>query len=149
METKIQKEFIDTGFGFPIRLLNVPMIKVRGAWTPKINYNVLAMLVLRLLIHKDSRLTGNEIKFIRSHFEMTLQDFAHRFCVTHVGVMKWEKTKNQSTAMNWTTEKDIRLFVLTRLTTKAQELASLYEELKDLPRTKSEPIYLDAKKLAA
>ncbi len=149
METKIQKEFIDTGFGFPVRLLNVPMVKIRSVWTPKLNYNELALVLLRALAHKESRLTGNEIKFIRTHFEMTLQEFAKRFCVTHVGVMKWEKTKNQPNVMNWTTEKDIRLFELTRLAAKARELASLYDELEILPEGKSEPIYLDAKKIAA
>lgn len=149
METKIQKEFIDTGFGFPIRLLNVPMVKLRGEWTPKINYNELALEVLRALAHKESRLTGNEIKFIRTHFEMTLQEFAKRFCVTHVGVMKWEKALNKPTAMSWSAEKDIRLFVLTRLAAKAQELASLYDDLQAIPEGKSEPIHLDAKKVAA
>jgi len=149
METKIQKEFIDTGFGFPIRLVNVPMVKVRGAWTPKINYNELSLVILRALAHKRSRLTGNEIKFIRTHFEMTLQEFAKRFCVSHPGVLKWEKTKSQPTAMSWSAEKDIRLFVLTRLEAKAQEFASLYDDLQDLPKGKSEPIHLDAKKLAA
>ncbi len=149
METKILKEFIDTGFGFPIRLVNVPMIKARGAWTPKLNYNELALVVLRALAHKGTRLTGNEIKFIRTHFEMTLQEFSKRFCVTHVAVMKWEKTKSQQTAMNWTTEKDIRLFLLTRLAAKAQELANLYDDLQVLPAGKPEPIHLDAKKIAA
>jgi DNA-binding transcriptional regulator YiaG len=149
METKIQKEFIDTGFGFPIRLLNVQMIKVRGAWTAKVNYNELAKVVLHALAHKPSRLTGNEIKFIRTHFEMTLQAFGKRFYVSHVGVMKWEKAKNQSTAVNWTTEKDIRLFVLTKLAAKADELMSLYADLEKLPSGKSEPLHLDAKKIAA
>lgn len=149
METKIKKEFIDTGFGFPIRLVNVPMVKVRGEWTPKVNYNELALEVLRALAHKVSRLTGNEIKFIRTHFEMTLQEFAKRFCVTHVGVMKWEKALNRPTAMSWSAEKDIRLFVLTRLAAKAQEFASLYDDLQELPSGKPEPIHLDAKKVAA
>ena len=149
MEAKIQKEFIDTGLGFPIRLMNVPMIRVRGEWTPKVDYNELALRVLRALAHKPSRLMGSEIKFIRTHFEMTLQEFAKRFCVTHVGVLKWEKTKGQSTAMNWSTEKDIRLFVLTKLSSKADEVARLYDELEDLPVGKLEPIYLDAKKVAA
>lgn len=149
METKIQRKFIDMGFGFPICLINVPMIKVRGEWTPKINYNELTLIVLRALAHKDSRLTGNEIKFIRTHFEMTLQEFAKRFCVTHVGIMKWEKALNKPTVMSWSAEKDIRLFVLTRLAAKAQELANLYDNLQELPSGKPEPIHLDAKKVAA
>lgn len=149
METKIQKEFIDTGFGFPIRLINVPMIKVRGTWTPKINYNELALEVLRALANKESRLTGSEIKFIRTYFEMTLQEFAKRFCVTHVGVMKWERAKNQPTPMIWSTEKDIRLFILASLAAKAQELANLYDKLQVLPEGKSKPIHLDATTSAA
>jgi transcriptional regulator with XRE-family HTH domain len=114
-----------------------------------LDYNELAKVLLRALAHKPSRLTGNEIKFIRTHFEMTLQAFAKRFCVTHVGVMKWEKSLNRPTVMNWTTEKDIRLFVLTRLKVKVQEFVSLYEELQLAPVGKVEPIHLDAKKLAA
>jgi hypothetical protein len=149
METKVQKELIDTGFGFPVKLTNVTMIKVRGNWTPKLDYNDLAISVLKALTHKDSRLTGSEIKFIRTHFEMTLQEFAKRFCVTHVAVMKWERTKASPTVMNWTTEKDIRLFVLSKLSVKASELALLYGELESLPKEKSAPLHLDAKYIAA
>jgi transcriptional regulator with XRE-family HTH domain len=142
METKVQNEWIDTGFGFPVKLTNVTMIKVRGNWTPQLDYNALA-------INKHSRLTGNEIKFIRTYFEMTLQAFAKRFCVTHVAVMKWERTQASTTVMNWTTEKDVRLFVLAKLSVKSSELASLYNELERLPREKASPLRLDAKHIAA
>ena len=110
MKTKIQKEFIDTGFGFRVRLLNVPMVQVRGEWTPKINYNELARVVLRELSHQASRLTGDEVRFVRTYFEMTLQNFALRFSVSHAAVLKWEKSEAIPTAMNWATEKDLRLF---------------------------------------
>ena len=149
METKIQKEFIDTGFGFPIKLLNVPMVKVRGAWTPKINYNELTKVVLVALSQKPARLTGSEIHFIRNHFEMTLQKFAKRFCVTHVAVLKWEKSKQEATAMTWTTEKDIRLFILSKLKVKAHVVVELYSKLEALPEKKAAPIELDAEKVAA
>jgi hypothetical protein len=149
METKVQKRFIDRGCGFPITLFNVPMVKVHGIWTPKINYNELALVVLRALAHKESRLTGDEVKFIRTYFELTLQMFAKRFCVTHVAALKWEKAHNQLTAMSWTTEKDIRLFILSNLAAKADELVHLYHELVLLPDRKPGPIHLDAKKLVA
>ncbi len=149
METKIQKEFIDTGLGFPIKLMNVLMTKVRGAWTPKINYNELALAVLHALAYKASRLTGSEIRFVRNQFEMTLQEFAKRFCVTHVAVLKWEKTLNRPTVMNWTTEKDIRLFILSKLNAKAGELADLYAKMESLPEGKVSPINLDAAEIAA
>lgn len=148
METKIQKEYLDYGFGFPVRLRNVPMVKVRGEWTPKVDYNLLTRNVLRGLAFKPSRLTGNEIKFIRQHFEMTLQVFAKRFCVTHVAVLKWEKMKDLSTVMNWTTEKDIRLSVLSKLSSKSSELAKLYSELENLPSEKASSLYFDIKEIA-
>lgn len=149
METKIQKEFIDTGFGFPVRLMNVPMVKVRGAWTPRVDYNELGRLLVDALSHKPTRLTGNEIHFVRSYFEMTLKEFAARFCVTHAGVIKWEKTKDAPTVMNWTTEKDLRLFILTKLGAGPAKMAKLYAELESLPTRKPVPIHLDAKDIAA
>ena len=147
MEHKIQKEFLDTGFGFPVRLRNVPMIKVRGSWTPKINYNELIQTILHLLAFKPSRLTGFEIKFIRTHYEMTLQEFAKRFCVSHVAVLKWEKPKAQVTVMNWSTEKDIRLFILSKLQVKAVLLVQLYNRLEMIPRQRSVTLEVDLETL--
>ena len=149
MKTKIQKVYVDTGFGFPVRLLNVPMVHVRGVWTPKINTNELAVAVLHALGRKAARLTGNQIRFIRHHFEMTLQDFARRFCVSHVAVLKWERAGNRPVATHWTTEKDMLLFVLSRLKAKPGDLARLYEALEIRPAQKAAPMHLDARELAA
>ena len=33
---KVQKRFVYEGFGFPVLFLNVPMIKIRGNWTPDV-----------------------------------------------------------------------------------------------------------------
>jgi hypothetical protein len=149
METKIQKEFIDHGFGFPVRLVNVPMVKVRGEWTPNINYNHLAEALLFVLSHSPARLTGHQIRFIRTHFNMTLDKFAKRFCVTHAAVIKWEKTQQEPTAMNWSMEKDIRLFILSKLAVGAKQIAALYQELEALPDKKTAPIRLNAEEFAA
>lgn len=149
MEKKNQKVFIDEGFGFPIKLLNVPMIKVRGKWTPNINYDLLTDVVLEALCWKPAKLTGNEIKFIRHYFEMTLIEFAKRFYVTHAGVIKWEKVKERPTGMTWTTEKDIRLHSLLQLEAKPKEIANLYENLEEKPSKKTHALKFDAKKLAA
>ena len=70
---RIDAEFVDRGFGFPVRLLNVPMVNVRSIWTPDVNYKALAENVLFMLAAKPAKLSGAEIKFIRSYFEMTLK----------------------------------------------------------------------------
>jgi len=149
MERKIQKQFIDEGFGFKVRLWNVPMIKVRGAWTPNINYNDLAKVVLLALCHKPARLTGAEVRFIRQQLGMTLQAFAGRFCVTHVAVIKWEKTGTKTTPMAWTTEKDLRLFTLSKLVSKPTEIARLYAELEKERAESGPSVEVDAKKMVA
>ena len=149
MERKIQKSFVDEGFGFKVRLWNVPMVKVRGAWTPEINYNELAKVVLLALCHKPARLTGAEVRFVRQQLGMTLQSFAARFCVTHVAVIKWEKANSKPTAMAWTTEKDLRLFILSKCAARPTEIAKLYEELEEQRSDKGPSVEVDAKKIAA
>ena len=34
----IRDRWIYRGFGFPVTLLRVPMVRIRGAWTPDVNY---------------------------------------------------------------------------------------------------------------
>ena len=144
METKFQKEWIDQGFGFPVKFVNVTLVKVRGAWTPKVPYNRIAKELLRALASKPGRLTGNEVRFIRQFMEMTLQEFGRRFDVSHVAVLKWEKSGDKITPMAWSMEKDLRLFVLTHEGAKPPEIATLYGELEDVPKDKGSVIELDA-----
>lgn len=76
---RIEKRFVYEGFGFPVVFLNVPMIEVRGTWTPSVDYNKLTRAVVLALAHKPARLTGSEIRFVRLFFEMTLESFGKRF----------------------------------------------------------------------
>ena len=149
METRVTHEYIDRGFGFPVVLEDVPMIKLRGHWTPRINFNSLAVEVLRCLVVLDGRLSGSQVKFVRLHFEMTLQGFASRFGVTHVAVLKWERTGSKPTGMGWSTEKDIRLFVSQKLDMKPVDFMAVYNKLETAAKQKSAGIKLGAEKIAA
>lgn len=130
-------------------LLNAPMIKVRGEWALYVNYNDYQKSVLKLLAHKPSRLTGSEIKFIRKYFEMTSRVFADRFSVKHTAVLKWEKQDDKTTNMVWSTEKDIRLFVLDELDKKVTALRELYHFLQDVVQGPTKPIVVGGDGLAA
>jgi hypothetical protein len=143
MEKKIQKCFVYRGFGFDVILLNVPMGKVRGSWTPLVDYNKLQKDLIEALAHKPARLTGNEIHFIRSYFEMTLVEFGERFSVSHPAVIKWENSNDEPTAMKWVVEKDIRLFILDRLSRKPNAIGELYRELQKEAKEQSGPIKLN------
>lgn len=143
MKKKIQKIYQDHGFGFKVTLLNVPLIEVRGEWVPAVDQKDLQERVVEALVLKHSRLTGDEIRFLRLYSGMTLEQFAVRFDVTHPAVLKWERTKNKATGMGWTTEKDIRLFALTILSPKPRDFLFVYEKLVEVAPEKSESIKID------
>lgn len=129
--TKIEENYLETRYGFPVIIHNVTMVEKRGEWVAKINYSQLNDAILKSLSLKSGFLTGNEIHFIRLHFEMTLENFGKRFGVTHQAVMKWENTKDQITKMNWFTEKDIRLFVYKQITER--DFSKVYDKLEQIP----------------
>ena len=149
METKTQKKYTDETLGFPVVILEAPMIRVRGKWALNINYNKYQETVLTLLAYKPVKLNGNEIQFIRKYFEMTTREFGARFSVKHPAVIKWEKKQESLTDMAWTTEKDIRLFIVDQLVKKASELQKLYRLLGEEAEAKKKPISLDSELIAA
>ena len=126
---KIEQEFIYYGLGFPIVLSNVPMVEVRGTWTPEIDYNALQKIVLLTLSHKEVALTGSELSFIRKYFRLTLQKFGKLFGVSHAAVSKWETCKNKPARIQLTTEREIRLFILDSLLEKSSEFRNAYRKL--------------------
>ncbi|MBS0654330.1 MAG: hypothetical protein JSR46_01005 [Verrucomicrobia bacterium] len=130
METKIKKKHIDYSCGFPVVLLNVPMIKLLGEWVVDINYDSLAKAVLLLLSKKSMPLTGNEIRFIRTYFGMTLREFSERLGVKHSAVVKWENTKDCFATITWGIEKDLRLFVLDHLCSSHKDFRESYKALE-------------------
>lgn len=143
------------GLGFPIVLLNVPMVRIRGELTPDINYNKLQKAVLLLLCHKKSPLTGNEIKFIRKYFALTTKDFGHIIGYTHSAILKWETHENQIARMTPTTEFYLRLYVLNYIQNKQSNLKILYSEiqipelaqqLKNSKNVNYDPLFIDLQK---
>lgn len=115
MERKICKSFVYEGFGFPVHLVNAPMMKARGIWVLDIDFNQLMKAVLLALATKTQSLTGNEIRFIRKYYRMTLVAFGEEFGVSHAAVIDWEKEENNPVKMNAATEKCIRLYALDSL----------------------------------
>lgn len=114
MEKKIQKTFTYHGLGFPLLLTDVPMVKLRGAWAPDVDYSELEEKMALAVPLKTARLTGDEIRFLRLHLGLSLSALARQLGLTHQAVAKWEKAGAEVTNMSWSTEKDFRLFVLAR-----------------------------------
>lgn len=141
-EKKIQKSFLDYGFGFPVQIVNAPMQKIDGEWALNVNFEKYEKAVITALASKPARLSGNEIKFIRHHFEMSLKDFGKRFGdVAHSAVIKWERAGDAPSKMNWATEKDVRLAIIDK--TNPRSLRKIYESLQDIAPSKAHRIKID------
>lgn len=98
MKKKIQKVYQDYGFGFPVTLLNVPLIEVRGEWIPEVDQKELQERVVEALVFKPSRLRGNEIRYIRLFALNQLHPKPRKFVIayeqlTHVASVKSEAIK--------------------------------------------------------
>jgi len=139
----VRPRFVYRGFGFPVLLLGVPMVQVRGRWTPDVNYEELRSLVLETLAEKPGCLTGHEVRFVRLAHDLTLTAFAARFGVTHPAVLKWERAGGRPSGMSWSTEKDIRLFVLSRRPSAPKRFLDSYHRLEEKPRKTSGRISVD------
>src|SRR5690606_27464444 len=81
---------------------------------PLLDYEELDRRILIALATKSAKLTGNQVRFIRHSFELSLRDFAKLFHFTAPSVLKWEQRGNESTSMVWLTELFLRTEVLMR-----------------------------------
>jgi DNA-binding transcriptional regulator YiaG len=115
MKTKIVDHYIYEGLGFPVDLEKVEMIFIDSDWLPKINVKKVADEVIEKLAIQDARLTGHQVKFIRSYFSMSLREFGEKVAhESHMAVSKWEKKGDMPTNMNANTEHELRLYIMER-----------------------------------
>lgn len=145
MDATFRRDILDKGLGFPIRFTNIPSSK-EGSF-PEIKHADHVPDILLALSLKASHLLGSEIKYIRSHFGMSQPDFAKRFSSTHADLVVWERADNATTQMSWAVEKDIRLFVLSKLAVTSEEFLKRYLEFSAEPKGRSTPILLDMSRL--
>ena len=134
---KIEKEFEYLGLGFPITLKNIPMIEIRGVWTPDIDLNILQKVVVLDLAHRSSELTGNQIRFIRQWLGFTQTEFGKLLGVTHPAVVKWEKSGDKFAKVSLPTQRDLRLLILDQLLMKDEDFRQAFRVIHNLKFTQS------------
>lgn len=110
---RIEESYITRALGFPIVIRNVELRHFMGDWVPEIDWTALMHTALWALAHKPVPLTGNEVKFVRTYMEKTLQEFASTCEVqAHQTVMRWEESGDEFTGMNRATEILLRARIL-------------------------------------
>lgn len=111
MKNKILKNFTYNGLGFPIKLHNVEMAMIEGELHPKIDVKEISESAIKSLVRQENRLTGNQIKFIRTYFSMSLREFSKVVNESHMAVKKWEDFGNKPTNMDLNIEILLRLHI--------------------------------------
>lgn len=126
------RKYIFNGFGFPIELKNVPAKEIRGSIEPILNYRNLALKVISEICsdENDSPLTGNQVRFLRSHLNMTTREFGEFTDSTNAAVTKWEKCGDEATMMSTSTEKILRLKVLESVGVKPAEFFQVFKKMQ-------------------
>jgi len=145
MKDKKRETFIYEAFGFPVKLINVPMRKIVGEWIIDVEFGKLTHAILLCLIHKPAPLIGPEVRFIRKYLKLSTTAFGAIFGVTHAAVLKWE---NGKTSLPPLADVYIRLYVLDQLHVKDKEFRHLYhlvnpENLLENEEAKSIPLSVD------
>jgi DNA-binding transcriptional regulator YiaG len=139
MKDKKIKTFVYEAFGFPIKLINVPMKKVLGEWVIDVDFDALEKAILRSLINKRTPLNGAELRFIRKYLDMSTTDFGKIFDVTHAAISKWESGKTHPPA---SADIYIRFYMLDHLHAKDKEFRTLYSKIspESLAKHKGEKV---------
>lgn len=90
----IKRNYVYTGFGFPVVIATVEMRPHGGDFYPVINTRRLEDSVFDYLIDRPIPLTGLQITFIRKYMDMTQQAFAKALDLNnHSRVSQWESAK--------------------------------------------------------
>ena len=127
MKTKIVNNYIYEGLGFPVALDNVEMMYLADGWHPRIDVQKVADDVVKQLAIQETRLTGTQVKFIRSYFSMPLREFGEKVVhESHMAVKKWEQKGDFPTNMNSNTEHELRLYIVEKIHSKSRESKSKF-----------------------
>ena len=110
------------GFGFPVILVNVPMKIEYDDEIPDINFNLIQKQLFHALLHKPTRLSGAEVKFLRHHLALTQDQFSKILKVERSLISKWEGRVLKASGMSTHVEIFLRL-KLTRLDNRSIDFA--------------------------
>jgi DNA-binding transcriptional regulator YiaG len=130
MQTKMVKNYVYEGLGFPVELEEVEMLFIEEEWHPKVDIQKVADEVIKQLAVQEGRLTGNQVKFIRSYYSMPLREFGEKVVhESHMAVSKWEKKGDLPTNMNANTEHELRLYIVETTHSKSLESRSKFYDI--------------------
>lgn len=127
--------------GFPVLLVDPPMVTVRGHEVPDVNLRALQEAVFRLLVVKPARFTGAEVRFVRKYLRLRQVDLAEVLNrANHTVVSQWESRGDEPAGMDYNTEVVLRIWMAAKTGRGDQVSELLNSRLKRLPARQDTPL---------
>ena len=126
-----------TALGFPILIENPSYIEFEGDRVLDIDPVAVEDAMFTALITKPHRLTGAEVRFLRTYMELTQKTFGESLLVDASTVSKWEGLGQKFTGMPGQTELILRMRCMLHLNGRAHIASSFMDNLAPALRTES------------
>jgi len=146
---KIIHDYVYHGALIPVVISKVSLIPYHDDWIPEIDDMEVLRLTAKAVATKDSRLTGNEVRFLRQWIMLNMADFASAFGYTAPAIHKWEKRAEKPAGMMWSAETQLRLLVLDKLGVSPAAFRKAFRALQQpLPEAPEAPVLIPGDKVA-
>ncbi len=127
-KTKFKNNYLYNGLGFPLLLEKAEFSLIAGKWMLKVDVEKLSELVIKALPVKNSGLTGSEIRFARTYFDLSKREFAKELNVSHTTVNKWEESGQDKAKIDSSLEVFLRAYIKLKLN-QEKDFAIFYKHL--------------------
>ncbi len=128
--SKKKKNYVYNGLGFPILLKEAEFRKIRGEWLLKVDVKKVSDEVIRALPTKSAGLTGAEIRFIRTYFDLSKRALASELNVSHTAVNKWESAEQDRAKIDSHIEIMLRAYIKIKLR-EDKDFSNFFKGLMD------------------
>lgn len=137
---KTQKNYLYNGLGFPVMLKTAEFRFIGQKWLLKVDVKKVAEAVIRALPSKPVGLTGAEIKFARTYFDLSKRKLAEELNVSHTAVNKWEDADQEKAKMDSSMEILFRSYIKLKLKEEEADFSNFYRGLLDESKKFSEEV---------
>lgn len=137
---KTQKNYLYNGLGFPVLLKTAEFRLVGQKWLLKVDVKKVAEAVIRALPSKPVGLTGAEIKFARTYFDLSKRKLAEELNVSHTAVNKWEDADQEKAKMDSSLEILFRSYIKLKLNEEEADFSNFFRGLLDGSKKFSEEV---------